>query len=178
MSILQFAKNNTSQNGENGILDECIKRIKPKLKVAVEFGAPTMEYCSNIFPLPHFWKKHFYDSNPQDPKINKLFVTTENINSLPACTVMSIDCDGPDYELWSAYTGAPDIVIIEINSSLNPDIDHYRSDYGCNFSKMNKLAEAKNYFLLCHTGNCIYIHNKHRNLFPDADQTFNRSWLF
>jgi len=67
--------------------------------------------------------------------------------------------------------------IIEINSSLPPEIYHFSKEQGCSFSMMNALAEEKGYFLLCHTGNCIYVLEKYRELFPDADDSFKTDWL-
>lgn len=178
MSIKQFSGGQYSQNGEAGIIDECINRIKPKLAVAVEFGAPTREYCSNIFHLiKQGWDCKYFDINPVDPLVTRMEITAENVNTLPECSILSMDTDGMDWTLWKAYKGKPDIVIIEINSSLNPDIDFYTKDKGANFSIMNKLAKEKGYFLLCHTGNNIYCLNKHKKLFPDVDETFNTSWL-
>lgn len=178
MSIKNYLGGQYSQNGEASILDECINRINPKLTVAVEFGAPTREYCSNIFHLiEKGWDCQYFDIDPKAPQVTKMEITPDNVNDLPKCSILSIDVDSIDYELWKAYSGKPDIVVIEINSSLKPEVDFYTKDKGANFSMMNKLAESKGYFLLCHTGNCIYVANKHKKLFPDADETFNTSWL-
>lgn len=167
-----------SQNGEQGIIDEVIKRVPMPLKIAVEFGAPTKAYCSNIYHLEEQgWTCIFFDSDPQEVGIIKRFITPENVNDLPECSIISFDTDGMDYELWKAYKGNPVLVIVEINSGLNPETDFFHSDKGCNFSLMNKLAEEKGYTLLCHTGNCIYIRNDFAHLFPDADKTFDRQWL-
>jgi hypothetical protein len=67
--------------------------------------------------------------------------------------------------------------VIEINSSFPPDQESFHVKHGASFATMNRLAEDQGYFLIAHTGNCIYVSNKHRELFPDADQTFNTSWL-
>lgn len=179
MSILDYADNgNFSQQGEAGIINEALRRMNIPHGTSVEFGAPTREYCSNTLHLEaKGWICYFFDENPSDPFVIKQRITPENINKLPACQVMSIDCDGPDYDLWAVYNGKPDIVVIEINSSLDPDTDFYTPEKGCNFSRMNRLAVMKGYFLLAHTGNVVYILNKWRELFPDADRTFNRKWL-
>lgn len=179
MSIKNFSGGKYSQNGEAGIIDECIKRMKLKHVVAVEFGAPTKEYCSNIFHLiAKGWDCQYFDSEPQEPGITKVFMTKENINDvLPSCQIASFDTDGWDYVLWQAYKGEPDIVIIEINSSLPPLVEYVSTDKGSSFGSMNILAEEKGYFLLCHTGNNIYLKNKWLKLFPDRDITFNTSWL-
>lgn len=178
MSIKNFLGGHPSQNGETNLITECIKRIKPKLKVAVEFGAPTKEWCSNIYHLAaDGWECKYFDNDPKEKGIVKMEVTEDNVNFLPTCSVWSCDTDGACYSLWKAYTGKPDIVIIEINSSLDPNEDYFTKDEGANFSIMNKLAKSKGYFLLAHTGNCLYILNKHKELFPDANDSFDTSWL-
>lgn len=187
----KYSRNDYSQNGEDGIIEECIKRIDLKNGVAVEFGAPTKKYCSNIYSI--YKRKFFYDKNdawvfhwldcdPQDTGIDKVTITPENVNELPKCDVLSIDIDGNDYEVWKAYKGKPAIVIIEINSGLDPEKDFFDSNEGCNFSKMIKLGWSKDYFLLCHTGNMVFVDRKYLDLFPenkytDGIELFDRAWL-
>ncbi len=183
----KYAHNIFSQFGENGIIDECIKRIAPLRRVAVEFGAPTREYCSNINHLTN-WKCHFFDINPSDPYITKAEITPANVNDIiPPCSVLSIDVDGNDYNIWKAYTGKPDIVVIEINSSVPPMDAAPVSDllHGTGYLPMVRLGIEKGYFLICHTGNLIWCLNKYRELFPeiigdpeiDYELYFNKSWL-
>lgn len=178
-----YGYNINSQNGEDGILYECVRRISPLLKVAVEFGAPDLSYCSNTANLLTLgFRRYLYDSNPRDIMVEKKFITADNVNELPACSVLSIDIDGEDYNVWSAYNGTPDIVIIEINSSLDPSIDFFHPEKGANFSIMEKLGVRKGYFLLCHTGNMVFVLDRHRKLFPEINEVtsielFNRSWL-
>lgn len=182
--VKQYGGGQYSQNGEAGIIDECLRRIKPQLKIAVEFGAPNRTFCSNIYHLDDF-DKYFYDIDPHDEHVTRKEITAENINDLPNCSVISMDTDGMDYKLWEAYNGRPDVVIIEINSSLSPEVYHWSQEKGCSYALMNKLGEHKGYFLLCHTGNLIFILNEHRGLFPEItldpiinhQQYFNTSWL-
>lgn len=190
-SILNFAEHGYSQNGEWGILREVFRRLKIKKGVSCEFGAADGSFCSNTRNLINQgWSGYLIEADQagylimkNDTSLNAIvihsMVTPENVNQIvPLNTnLLSIDVDGSDYEIWEAHTGAPDVVVIEINSGKNPDEDFYHPRFGANFSIMNKLAENKNYFLLCHTGNCIYVHSKHKHLFRDADTTFNDSWL-
>lgn len=167
-----------SQYGEQGVIDEIIKRIKLPVGNAVEFGAPTKQYCSNIYHLKdNGWKLFYYDSNPQEDGIMRMFVTPENVNDMQECSIWSCDTDGACAGLWAAYKGEPDIVIIEINSSLSPDVDYFTIENGANYSYMKKLGEVKGYKLLIHTGNMIFVLNKYAALFPDADETFKTDWL-
>lgn len=194
-----------SQNGEDGIIAECRFRIykykkecvhidsngqehfmDKKLK-CVEFGAPTKNWCSNIYQLSQLGHDcKWIDNDPREGGILKATITTDNVNELVGdCDILSIDIDGNDYNVWQAYKYTPDVVIIEINSGLDPLKDWFTPEKGSNFSIMVKLAEVKGYFLLCHTGNLIFVLNKHRKLFKEVkdftpetiNEHFDRSWL-
>jgi hypothetical protein len=176
-----------SQNGEEGIIDECLRRIKPDHQEAVEFGGADGYYCSNTAHLrDRGWKVRMYDVNPSGPLVEKEEITSENvIGIVDICSVLSIDTDGHDYEIWQAYLSIPDIVVIEINSGLNPMQDAISYKDGANYSAMVKLGLSKDYFLLCHTGNLVFVHRDHRDKFPEitADPFaewplyFNKYWL-
>lgn len=174
-----------SQNGESGIIDEICKRIKLNKGTAVEFGAPTKDYCSNIFHLPEpAWNKMYFDINPQDPTIMRAEITPENVNSIiPNCDILSIDVDGNDYNIWAAYKHKPAIVIIEINSSIHPEADYPVSSLsdGTGYKPMVGLGDKKGYMLICHTGNLIFVDQKYSDKFPEIDGAwedfFNTQWL-
>ncbi len=189
--MLTFAKkygfNVHSQNNEDGIIEECISRIMPTIHTAVEIGAPTWEYCSNTAYLADKgWDVTMYDISPNDPRVISKEITPENINQIGIPTVLSIDIDNNDYHIWKAYESHPDIVIIEINSSIKPGIHEIPGDRGASYTSMVILGMEKGYTLLCHTGNLIFILNKHQHLFPelsgqhplmDSEKFFNKSFL-
>lgn len=184
--VEKYGGGDHSQNGEAGIITECIKRIGYGTGIAVEFGAPTKSYCSNIFHLHDTHHLVYFDIDPQQEGIFKCNIVPENVNELlPACDVLSIDIDGNDYEVWKAYNGTPDIVIIEINSSLPPTKAHFSLERGASYITMLLLGLDKGYFLLCHTGNMVFVRNEHRSLFPEVigdglenwEDYFNKSWL-
>jgi hypothetical protein len=163
----------TSQNGEEGILKECIRRIGLK-GIAVEFGAPTKKYYSNIYFLvgnPN-WQCYYFDSDPMEEGISKLFVTEENVNEeIPDCNILSIDIDLNDYYIWEAYEGYPDIVIIEINSGIHPEENVIcEPNLGTSYKPMVELGIEKGYFLLCHTGNLIFVRNDYYKLFHEVNK--------
>lgn len=175
-----------SQNGEAGIIDECIKRIGIDKGVSVEFGAPTRQFCSNTYHLPGDWEKIYFDPDPQDDGINVGFITPDNVNiALPSqVDVLSIDTDSDnDFNTWRAYTGDAKIVIIEINSGIDPLREYVLE--GASYRSMFQLGAAKGYFLICHTGNLIFVQNKYKHLFPeitgdpiiDVGLYFNKSWI-
>ena len=185
----KYASNISSQNGENGILSEIINRIAPKLHygLAVEFGAPTKQYCSNIFPLSNNLEKKYYDIEPNEAGIIKANITPENVNEvLPVgIFLLSIDVDGQDYWIWKALTQSPQIVVIEVNSSILPPKEMTPGEHGASYMSMLNLGIEKDYFLVCHTGNMIFVKNNFRDLFPEISgngifnwtEYFNRSHL-
>jgi hypothetical protein len=167
----KYARNVYSQNGEDGIIEECINRIQPFFKTAVEIGAPSWNFCSNTAYLyDKGWNVEMYDINPNDSRIIALEVTPENVFhtcfTLP--DVLSIDIDNNDYHIWKALNYQAPIVIIEINSSIPPNIDEIPGDRGASYKSMVELGIDKGYFLLCHTGNLIFILNKYKELFPEV----------
>jgi len=174
-----------SQNGEYGIIREIIKRIGLSEGVAVEFGAADGFYCSNTADLCNEfkWTRHLYDLVPTGTGVAQMEITQDNVNILPKCDLLSIDIDGNDFNVWKSYEGRPAIVVIEINSSLDPEVEFFHPNRGSSFWSMNRLASDKGYFLLCHTGNCVYVDLKYKDLFPEinlivtAEKFFNRGWL-
>lgn len=192
-----------SQNGEEGIILECVERLGIVLGHAVEIGGNDGMFCSNTALLirDHNWSGVFVeaDSNLSDQcavnwehsgKVSSIHsnVTEENINQFVTddTDVLSLDTDGHDYTLFAALKAKPPILIIEIDSSIPPDQRGFNSGGGASYLEMLLLAHQKGYFLLCHTGNMIFIRNDFQDLFPelkgtsalsDVDLYFNRSWL-
>lgn len=174
-----------SQNGEYGIIREVIKRIGLLKGLAIEFGAADGFYCSNTADLCNEfnWIRILYDLVPTGNGVLFKDINESNVNELGECDFMSIDIDGNDFNIWKAYKWKPAIVVIEINSSLDPNIEFFHPDKGSSFCTMNRLASDKGYFLLCHTGNCIYVDLKYKDLFPEihlivtSEYFFNYSWM-
>ena len=188
--MLDFAKkygwNKYSQNNEDGIIQEIISRIDFATGVAVEFGAADGVFCSNTAALREIgWKVYMYDlDNRGNHRVEKKEINENNVNDLPSCDLLSIDIDGNDYWVWQAYDGEPAVVIIEVNSSIPPDENHVSLERGASYSAMLLLGLSKGYFLLCHTGNMIFIKDEYREHFPEVEGNgtnhelyFNRSWL-
>lgn len=167
----KYGGNVYSQFGEDGIIQECLNRINPSLRVCTEFGGHDGTFCSNTALLrDQGWTSFMYDLEACPPHVMKQEVTPENVNQVVRpCSVLSIDVDGNDYNIWKCCEGKPDIAIIEINSSLPPftvqPISH--PQHGTQYTDMVSLGISKGYFLLCHTANCVFVLNKHRHLFPE-----------
>ena len=189
-----------SQTGEDGILAEVFRRLKIEMGSFCEFGANDGIFCSNTRALLELgWTGKLIEADTKHGKalIDNTFgkpvelyfgpVTVENANELIPhdLNLLSIDVDNDDFHLWNAYRGKPDIVVIEVNSSIAPPEIMIPGTRGASYSAMVMLGLSKGYFLLTHHGNSIFVLNKHRELFPEikgdgvenADQYFSRAWL-
>lgn len=164
----QYLVNQYSQNGEDGVIQFILNRLGLTNGVAVEFGGTDGYFCSNTALLrEQGWEVHQFDGQPSGP-VKHMFITEDNVNELPKCNFLSIDIDGNDYGVWKAYKGTPEVVIIEIHSGKNPIVDDFSPDSCANYSIMLKLGLEKGYFLVCHTGNLIFVRNEFRHLFPEV----------
>jgi hypothetical protein len=145
-TLLGYASNRHSQNGEDGILHEICKRLAIKKGWFVEFGASDGISLSNTFALlEDGWEG--VDIEGDTAAFKKLVRTAkrfpgrlhaiqayvaykgkDSLDQLLATTplpknfdVLSIDIDSHDYWLWKSLTKySPKVVVIEINSHIAP----------------------------------------------------------
>ena len=146
--LLKYARNVTSQNGEDGIIEQIMEVISPQHKYCVEFGAWDGKHFSNCHNLimNKSWSGAMIEANADKYKelvatyaqqpgvacINK-FVQFEGSDSLDNILdsvqgledigVLSIDIDGNDYYVWESlkkYT--PELVVIEFNPTVPNDV--------------------------------------------------------
>lgn len=206
----KYAKNYfTSQNGEEGVLLEVCQRMDLEHGHAVEIGGNNGLYCSNTALLlkDHRWsglfveydynlhlesKKNWSDNGPFFSSGRRVRhqcarVDARNINAFVdgSCDLLSLDTDGSDYLIFDGLKAKPKIVIAEIDSSLDPGFASFNNDGAANYFAMTLLGITKGYFLLCHTGNLVFVANEYRELFPEiegdglsnAELYFKRNWL-
>ena len=190
IKLIEYRKNVYSQNGEDGVLEEIFKRINVASsnneKWCVEFGAWDGKHLSNTFHLvEQGWNAVYIEGDKekyqdlletvkQYPKIKPINAMvgfeesdSDNLNNLLSGTkipedfdLLSIDIDSFDLAVWQCFVGKPKVVIIEINSSIEPGILQWHDGIFCqgnSFSSTIKVAEDKGYMLVCHTGNLIFL---------------------
>ncbi len=190
IKLIEYRKNVYSQNGEDGVLEEIFKRINVASsnneKWCVEFGAWDGKHLSNTFHLvEQGWNAVYIEGDKekyqdlletvkQYPKIKPINAMvgfeesdSNNLNNLLSGTkipedfdLLSIDIDSFDLAVWQCFVGKPKVVIIEINSSIEPGILQWHDGIFCqgnSFSSTIKVAEDKGYMLVCHTGNLIFL---------------------
>jgi len=150
-SLATFGRNVHSQNGEDGIIAEVLRRISETHELSrwcVEFGAWDGVYLSNtcclirnegyhavlIEPDPKRFAK-LCENFPEDTVIKlKSFVGVSGENSLDSLLeragcprdvdLVSIDIDGCDYHVFeSIHDFQPKIVCIEYNGTIPNEVD-------------------------------------------------------
>ena len=181
---INFEKKIFSQNGEDGITLEILRRIYPgniTNKYFVEFGVGNASECNTrVLWEYHYWHGLLLDSNHSNPSINlnKRFITQSNILSILESfkvpkhfNLLSIDMDYNDFyvlnQMLKKYI--VDIIILEYNASIDCHIDavvEYRENYywdgtnyfGASLGSYNRLLNNYNYSL-------VYCENNGVNAF-------------
>jgi len=192
--LRSYEKCYRSQGGEDGIIEEIIRRTGVR-GLAVEIGSH-YEYGNCYFLAERDWPVLFVDSQPEYiitlsetyPKASYLtrVVTPENINEIvpPETVLLSIDIDGPDYWVWQALECKPAIVVIEFNPIFQPPKrvvmprNNYLwatcDQYGASLSAMADLGKAKGYKLATTDAcNCFFV----RSDFDVEDQDPGELWF-
>jgi len=144
-----FARNITSQYGEDGIIEKVLEVIGESDKWCVEFGSWDGRRCSNTF---HLIDQKGYSAVliEGNPKRFKDLLTTfqdngkvipvnayvglgadDSLDSIlsrtelpPSFDLLSIDIDGNDYHVWETLTCyRPKAVVIEFNPTIPPSVE-------------------------------------------------------
>jgi hypothetical protein len=131
-----------SQNGEDGVLAEILRRIGAQTRFFVEFGVESGREGNCVYLADVAgWRGLFMEADEllyrvleakysaqENVRTARALVAPENIVELFAHgeviaepDVLSIDVDGQDYWIWEAIEGyRPRVVIVEYNSVLDP----------------------------------------------------------
>ena len=139
-----FARNVTSQYGENGIIEKALEVINECNNWCVEFGSWDGKHCSNTYNLItekdysavliEGDKKRFgelvktFEDNSKVIPLNEFvgFSSEDCLDTILKNTevpvdfdILSIDIDGNDYHIWDAVKQyRPKVVVIEFNPSI------------------------------------------------------------
>lgn len=184
-NLLDHARNEHSQFGEDGILDKLFGLMGVESGYFVEFGAWDGIHFSNTYALYRKgWSGCYIEGNSirflelqknvtGDRVANvNVFVTIEGENSFDSIMarvkaprdieLLSIDIDSDDLAIWrsvSAYV--PKAVIIEYNPTIPFDTEFENvpgKNWGNSALSLVKLGEEKGYDLVCATNtNLIFL---------------------
>ncbi|MGC8823988.1 MAG: FkbM family methyltransferase [Bacteroidales bacterium] len=181
-----FKRNVTSQNGEDGIIEEIFRRIKPNHRIAVEFGAWDGIYLSNTYNLwaNEHWKAYLIEADKEKFEILKQntfnFPHVTPINAwvglseedkldtllskydIPAdFDLLSIDVDGNDYYIFQSLENySPTLIIVEFNFTIPLPLELIQKPgeyFGASAMAMYNLAKLKGYELCCISGGNLFF---------------------
>tara|TARA_B110000971_G_C19901910_1_gene450376 strand:+ start:137 stop:889 length:753 start_codon:yes stop_codon:yes gene_type:complete len=185
--LLKFRHDYYSQNGEDGIIQELLKRLNLNELEVCEFGAWDGIHLSNTFNLikNHAAKAVLIEGD--NKKFDNLMQTAKSFKSITPIQayidtkenlldnvlsktflkkdfdILSIDIDSNDLEIWESLSNyLPKIVIIEIESNILPGvIEKYNFENKTfnSFTSTIKSATNKGYTAVAHTGNLFFVRN-------------------
>ncbi|MFJ5713995.1 hypothetical protein [Neobacillus sp. NPDC093127] len=144
MELNKYEKSYYSQNGEDGIIQEILKRISLQTDFFVEFGVESGLQCNCRYLYENLWRGLMIEGNGDyykqlrsyynnvNIKTVNSFITKDNIveifkkNKVPIeFGLLSVDIDGNDYwvlkEILGIYT--PFIIVSEFNAYYEPPIE-------------------------------------------------------
>lgn len=198
----QYGGNVHSQNGEDLLVRECVRRMDLAVGHCVEAGGNDGQWMSNTrLLIESGWSGLFVEADyslylqckenwKHNPRVRSQcsYVDGKNINAFvdDKCDLLSLDTDGSDFAIFAGLEARPKIVIMEIDSSIPPNVEGFNSDGAAGYFTGVELGIEKGYFLLCHTGNLVFVRDDYKHLFPevkskhpliDSEYYFNRAWL-
>lgn len=132
-----------SQNGEDGVIAEVLRRIGARTQTFVEFGVESGIEGNCVFLADVLrWQGLFIEDEPANfARLSAKYGANERVRTLHATVtpetiedlisgaglpreldVLSIDIDSADYWVWAAITSfSPRLVVIEYNAALGLD---------------------------------------------------------
>jgi hypothetical protein len=133
-----------SQNGEDGVIAEILRRIGSAARTFVELGAADgTENCTRAL-LEQGWSGVWVEGDPglataarrvadgTGVEVVSAFVDRDNVAAIVGATgigpepdVLVIDLDGNDWSIWQALGAAirPRVVVVEYNGAMGPRLD-------------------------------------------------------
>jgi hypothetical protein len=180
-------RNVYSQNGEDGIVEWIFRRIPPRHRVCVEFGAWDGRNLSNTFNLVanHGWRAVYIEADPRKFRVLQQTATAYpsitpvcglvsasgessldhilGLQGVPAdFDLLSIDIDGNDYDVWEGVVlFRPNVVVIEFNPTFPSDFCYIdrggRGFIGSSAAALTELAAGKGYGLVSCCGPNLFF---------------------
>ncbi len=184
-SLNDYAFNEYSQNGEDGIISKIFELIGVDSKICIEVGAWDGFYLSNTAKLwsEDGWEAILIEGNAEKAEelrknarqfncqvINKFvglgkdsleFILNENHVPFNV-DLLSIDIDGDDYYIFESLKELrPRVIVVEYNPTIPWDLDIYADKgnyFGASVTALMRIGKAKGYKLASVTDtNLIFI---------------------
>lgn len=185
MSLLDHARNDFSQNGEDGIVERIFEIAGTETRACCEFGAWDGVHLSNARALllagwsgvlieadvRKFTELERLYSDRDDVRcVNAVVGLTASLRELlagsPRLDFLSIDVDGLDYQLLGELPdAAPRVICVEVNAGHDPRTTELVPDavaarnVGQPLGAFVARAATLGYRLVTYTGNAFFVHD-------------------
>lgn len=187
MSLLDYARDEYSQNGDDGIIGQIFSVIRDGPGLCCEFGAWDGIHLSNTRALiQRGWRGVMIEADP-----GKFSELQENYAEVPRVTCiqseiddganglesvlkragvsdrldfLSIDIDGLDYYVLESLTMRPLCISVEANAGHRPDTDELvprevaARNVGQPLGAFVRLGSERGYRLIAYNGNAFLLH--------------------
>ena len=142
--LREYEQSVSSQNGEDGILEEIFRRIGPGGRYFVEFGVQSGTECNCAHLVRSAdWRGLFMELDQADHRaLTENYRKYDQVQCVQACVtsdnieelfekhdvprdldLLSIDIDSNDYWVWQAVENwKPRVVVIEYNAHYRPPV--------------------------------------------------------
>lgn len=184
-TLLSYANSCTSQNGEDGIIEEILRRIGIKTGTFVDVGAHDGKSLSNTFSLLTCgWRGILIEKDAERirlmegnlkrfggkafPVMCEVGASADGLDSClrgvpefpSAYDLLSIDVDGPDWHIWKHHVAfRPTVVVIEIHGMFKPGVARVHTEElpMSSWTSTMELAKEKSYQLAAYNGNMFFV---------------------
>lgn len=208
----KYKKDVFSQHGEDGIIEAILNKLNLTDRWCCEFGAWDGMHLSNTFNLIKNRDFNAVLIEGDSSKFNQLLTLSQRYNkitpvnkfvdleensldnilsstSIPTeFSLLSIDIDSYDYQVWeSLQKYKPVVVVIEIHSGIFPLNEEWIHDdakriNSTSFLPTLKLGKEKGYSYVCHSGNMFFVRNDYFHLLGIQEEenpvcNFRRDWM-
>ncbi len=173
-----YARNVTSQSGQDGVLQKIFDVIGVTSRFCVEFGGWDGKHFSNTwrFIVEEGWSGFFAEANPAKYKEIQLnhpydrvralcqFITWDGDTSFDATLtrenapgsidLVSMDVDGNEWHIWNAIQAyRPRVLVIQFNPTIPNDVyfvqdAHPDINHGNSLLALVELGKSKGYSLV------------------------------
>ena len=187
MSLLDYARDDYSQNGEDGIIERIFSVVSDRPGLCCEFGAWDGIVLSNTRALvERGWRGVMIEADPSkfaelernyadnpgvvclqtmvDDSPNRLDGILDRAGISDRLDFLSIDIDGLDYYVFRSLDIRPVCVCVEAGGLHPPaeeDVvprDVAAQNVGQPLGAFVRMAEGLGYRLIAHTGNAFFLH--------------------
>jgi hypothetical protein len=196
-NFLSYKKNITSQFGEDGIIEEALRRLGNLCdKQCCEFGAWDGKHLSNTYNLianqnyeailiegdiKKFNELNINFTNKKIIKINKFvnFTGQDTLDNILGKTHFNLDFDFLSIDIYiveSLYKFTPKLICIEFNPSIGKNVNFVQEKCekiraGSSAQSTIDLMLKKDYFPIASTTcNLFFIHNKFKKFITNSDK--------